>query len=651
MKVEGATDPYPLVDGARPTSSHYGRSDSLFNFYSADQSDGSEDNVPDAASPRRGTRPPAKSSGACVHCKSLKVRCEFSPGQKTCQRCQAGNYECIPRSRKKRKPAPTHEDLQLRAHQQDAQIYQLLAQFDTLKANNRIRDRMTRTEHNGSKRTNYPDRFENLARGDSPTELQVIAAFAPTQAHEPDLPRLTPPDIVRFCSLTPNEIDDLFTIFFERINPFFSILDQELHTPAALIWTCPFLFTVICSTAARYYASRPTLYSSAQDFARDASAKSLIEGPRTIDVCQAYLLMALYPPPKKKWEEDRRWILMGVAIRVALELELDKPLPSCGERESLNRTRTWLNCFCVDGSHSIQFGKMPMIRLDDHMALHSQNWYCSSQMNQPFDVHLCAYVQIIVIMARWRKEMEGNLRQRIRDGFNVVKSAIETEESLDREMNRWASLYDEQYSYNLLALAICLYRGDTTRLITAYLRLVVLAAGFQHAVRHTNLTRDSEILKRSIDAAKSVIEVTVKRLYPTGNLRYAMEANFVYVSFAAAYLVNLLRPKFLHLVREEVQRDIVAIVTQLVKILASDKVALDGRHTPLSIRAFWQTLWLLTKWRHLYRRGNFHQSTQECTTRHQLERVILGQTSAIQTPRRVLTRLRTALTTWIWISV
>ncbi|KAF8921372.1 hypothetical protein CPB85DRAFT_1372495 [Mucidula mucida] len=510
MKVEGATEPYPLVDGARPTSSHHSRSDSLFHFYSADQSDGSEDNVPDAVSPRRGTRPPAKSSGACVHCKSLKVRCEFSPGQKTCQRCQAGNYECIPRSRKKRKPAPTHEDLQLRAHQQDNQIHQLLAQFDNLKANNRIRDRMTRTEHNA-------------------------------QAHEPDLPRLTPPDIVRFCSLTPNEIDDLFTIFFERINPFFSILDQELHTPAALIWTCPFLFTVICSTAARYYASRPTLYSSAQDFARDASAKSLIEGPRTIDVCQAYLLMALYPPPKKKWEEDRRWILMGVAI-------------------SLNRTRTWLNCFCVDGSHSIQFGKMPMIRLDDHMALHSQNWYCSSPMNQPFDVHLCAYVQIIVIMARWRKGIEGNLRQRIRDGFDVVKSAIETEESLDHEMNRWARLYDQQ--------------------ITAYLRLVVLAAGFQHAVRHTNLTRDSEILKRSINAAKSVIEVTVKRLYPTGNLRYAMEANFVYVSFAAAYLVNLLRPKFLHLVKEEIQREIVAIVTQLVKILASDKVALDGRHTP-----------------------------------------------------------------------
>lgn len=71
---------------------------------------------------------------------------------------------------------------------------------------------------------------------------------------------------------------------------------------------------------------------------------------------------------------------------------------------------------------------------------------------------------------------------------------------------------------------------------------MVLAAGFQHAARTLTLSRDSEILKRSVNAAKCVIEVTVKRLYPTGNLRYAMEANFVYVSFAAAYLVNVSFP-------------------------------------------------------------------------------------------------------------
>jgi hypothetical protein len=51
------------------------------------------------------------------------------------------------------------------------------------------------------------------------------------------------------------------------------------------------------------------------DFARDAAGRALIDGSKSVDVCQAYLLMAVYPIPKKKWAEDRSWLLMGVAIR------------------------------------------------------------------------------------------------------------------------------------------------------------------------------------------------------------------------------------------------------------------------------------------------------------------------------------------------
>lgn len=88
---------------------------------------------------------------------------------------------------------------------------------------------------------------------------------------------------------------------------------------------------------------------------------------------------------------------------MALELELNlPPPPDCEEREALNRTRTWLNCYCVDGSHAIQFGKIPMLRLDDYMARISKDWYRSSSMNTAYDVHLCAYVQIILMMSKWR---------------------------------------------------------------------------------------------------------------------------------------------------------------------------------------------------------------------------------------------------------
>ena len=38
---------------------------------------------------------------------ALQVRCEFSAGETICQRCLAGNHDCVARSRKKRKAAPS----------------------------------------------------------------------------------------------------------------------------------------------------------------------------------------------------------------------------------------------------------------------------------------------------------------------------------------------------------------------------------------------------------------------------------------------------------------------------------------------------------------------------------------------------------------
>jgi transcriptional regulatory protein LEU3 len=76
--------------------------------------------------------------------------------------------------------------------------------------------------------------------------------------------------------------------------------------------------------------------------------------------------------------------------------------------------------------------------------------------------------------------------------------------------------------------------------IASYLRLVVLAVGFQDTAKtQTGLCRDSAVVLKSVNAAREVIQIMVERLYPTGNLRYALEANFLYVSFAAAFLINV----------------------------------------------------------------------------------------------------------------
>lgn len=46
-------------------------------------------------------------TGACVRCKNLKVRCEFTTGDPhTCRRCMNGGHECSVPGKKKRKQPP-----------------------------------------------------------------------------------------------------------------------------------------------------------------------------------------------------------------------------------------------------------------------------------------------------------------------------------------------------------------------------------------------------------------------------------------------------------------------------------------------------------------------------------------------------------------
>jgi hypothetical protein len=117
---------------------------------------------------------------------------------------------------------------------------------------------------------------------------------------------------------------------------FFPLLDPVLHTPASTFSRCPFLFTVstcriphahhsrpkltlpassVCAISARYYPERAEIHSIAMHFARSEAASALVHGWKSVELCQAYILMAIYGTPAKRWEEDRGWLFTGLAIR------------------------------------------------------------------------------------------------------------------------------------------------------------------------------------------------------------------------------------------------------------------------------------------------------------------------------------------------
>ncbi|CAE7147292.1 unnamed protein product, partial [Rhizoctonia solani] len=162
--------------------------------------------------------------------------------------------------------------------------------------------------------------------------------------------RQMPPEILTHGIIKPNEVEILFKIFFEQLNPFVAILDPHMHTPAFVFGRCPFLFTAVCAISSRYYTKRPELYTIAMHFAKQSAATALIDGWKSVELVQAYILMSIYPVPARRWEEDRTWLYLGLAIRMATDLNLHLPWQGkatgeAHEREILNRTRTWLICF------------------------------------------------------------------------------------------------------------------------------------------------------------------------------------------------------------------------------------------------------------------------------------------------------------------
>ena len=72
--------------------------------------------------------------------------------------------------------------------------------------------------------------------------------------------------------------------------------------------------------ASRYYKEKPHIYGMAIHFAKAAAANAVIDGWKTVEMCQAFALWSVYNPPARRWEEDRAWCYTGIAFRCVSSL-------------------------------------------------------------------------------------------------------------------------------------------------------------------------------------------------------------------------------------------------------------------------------------------------------------------------------------------
>lgn len=183
-----------------------------------------------------------------------------------------------------------------------------------------------------------------------------------------------------------------------------------MHTPTLIGSRSPFLFTAVCAVASKFYPKRRDLHPRCLGAAKRCAFDVLVKGYKSVEIVQALLLLSLWNQPAERFEEDRTWAFSGIAIRMALDLNLHRKttakLPSSVEdgvvqqyeRELLNRERTWLYCFIIDRSLSAQMGKPYSVR-EDFVVRSSKNWW-KQRCSSPQDYGLAAMVDLLRIFVR-----------------------------------------------------------------------------------------------------------------------------------------------------------------------------------------------------------------------------------------------------------
>ncbi|KAF8598869.1 hypothetical protein BDV93DRAFT_560894 [Ceratobasidium sp. AG-I] len=341
---------------------------------------------------------------ACLNCRGLKTKCTGA-GQDTpsCAQCLHKNIEC------RFDNSDPGQKLKQKRGNLSWQLKRLKGDLDTLES---LRFRPVFTpEAPSSEETSSPSRTisdDTQSSGDLPVidlpnpahqgtaakasnQPRELASRAGTQLNLMSTSRLrrsyaerqVKPEILEFINVA--EIAELFNLYFDHLSVQCGLLDRDFHTPSVVGARSPFLLTTICAISAKFYTKNSGYYPKLAAIAKKLAFSVLERGYKTVEIVQAYVLLALWSPGSiERYERDKAWMLLGMilspltklirpkylglgfAIRIATDLNFhrksvarldDSPESLTLSKEVRNRERCWLICYALDRSLSAQMGK------------------------------------------------------------------------------------------------------------------------------------------------------------------------------------------------------------------------------------------------------------------------------------------------------
>ncbi|KAI6109599.1 fungal-specific transcription factor domain-containing protein [Pisolithus sp. B1] len=401
------------------------------------------------------------------------------------------------------------------------------------------------------------------------------------------------PEMLSFVST--EEVVALFKIYFDHMNMHCGLLDRQFHTPSLVCSRSPFLLTTICAIASKFYSVRADLHGKLSDIAQKLAFSVAARGYKSLEIIQAYLLLTLWGcGAVERYEYDKTWLLLGMAIRMATDMNLHRKTTVKGDdtaegrardKEVHNRERTWYLCFALDRSTSAQMGKPHSIR-EDSVIRNVLEWIRSPDATTG-DSLLAAYVELQRIVSRSLDFLYSGTNtpsglQTDCDYLLIIKT-IETQ--ICAWQHEWTGFRHTLTPLGVDDEVIKAYRSTMMKFYFHYYTLVVNSFGLQNAMERSPVDIP-HFFARVHTSAMAVSTIARDELAPRGYLKYSPDSHFVFLSYAVLSLLKLIRPEFQPFIQNE-QR-IVELVKDVATVLG--EIAVSSHHTPALYSTFLRAL-------------------------------------------------------------
>ncbi|CAE7219978.1 unnamed protein product, partial [Rhizoctonia solani] len=381
------------------------------------------------------------------------------------------------------------------------------------------------------------------------------------------------PDILLSGVIGPREANELFELFMNYWNHGLGLLDPAIHSPRTLLQRCPLLFTIVLTIASRDYPARPNLYSRLLEQARLSASAALVDGLKDADTVQALLLVAAYPPPVQRFTDDRTSLFVGMALRMATDLNLHRayrkaPSSRTEALELANHVRTWRACLLLDSWSAVKHGRFPTLRPSSGAPQATD----ARGIQSEFEYRIFKEVNQFMQFAKSSNGSLGYMELTV--GFNNAIQALRDE--ISHILRRFE---DRDQPSGMLRKAVL------TQTIE-YARMVVYSFGFTRSLQQGNPWGGDYTLM-CLEAASASVIGLLERLAPLPLFRCSPDAWFEYAAFSAAFLLKLLRPQFQSVIRGSQRVRIADLVKRLVDTYRSPAIALQiENHLPRVLADF-----------------------------------------------------------------